>query len=45
MTVHSGAVIKGNIITVEIHIEKDAVIEGLISKSGIPAIIYRKGKV
>jgi cytoskeletal protein CcmA (bactofilin family) len=32
-TVHSGAVIKGNIATSEIHIEKDAVIEGLISKS------------
>jgi cytoskeletal protein CcmA (bactofilin family) len=41
-TVHSFAVIKGNIATSEIHIEKDAVIEGLISKSEILPVSFQK---
>lgn len=40
--VYNGAVIKGSIYTAEIHIEKDAVIEGMISKAAkeepVPAI-------
>jgi cytoskeletal protein CcmA (bactofilin family) len=40
--VHSGAVIKGNITTSEIHIEKDAFIEGLISKSEIIPDSFQK---
>lgn len=44
-TVHSGAVIKGNITTAEIHIEKDAVIEGLISKSeNLPGSFQKKSE-
>jgi cytoskeletal protein CcmA (bactofilin family) len=35
VTVQSGAVVKGNINTAEIHIEKEALIEGLIMKSGV----------
>lgn len=42
MTVQSGAVIKGNITTVEIHIEKDAIIEGLVSKSGVHMVTNKK---
>lgn len=42
MTVHSGAVIRGNIAATEIHTEKDAVIEGLISKPGVSAPISKK---
>lgn len=41
MTARSGAIIKGNISTIEIHIEKDAVIEGLITKSGTNTIISK----
>lgn len=32
-TIYNGAVIKGSIYTAEIHIEKDAVVEGMISKA------------
>jgi cytoskeletal protein CcmA (bactofilin family) len=41
-TVHSGAVIKGNITTSEIYIEKDTIIEGLISKSEISRDSFQK---
>jgi cytoskeletal protein CcmA (bactofilin family) len=36
LMVQAGAVIKGDITTQEIHTEKDAIIEGLISKAGHP---------
>ena len=42
MTVQSGAVIKGNITTIEIHVEKDATIEGVVTKSGIHMMITKK---
>lgn len=42
INVQSGAVIKGHVNTGEIHIEKDAVIEGLISKSGVQLTINKK---
>jgi cytoskeletal protein CcmA (bactofilin family) len=42
INVQSGAVIKGNITTAEIHIEKDAVIEGLITKSGLQLVLNKK---
>jgi cytoskeletal protein CcmA (bactofilin family) len=42
ITVQSGAVIKGNINTAEIHIEKDALIEGLITKSGVQVVVNKK---
>jgi cytoskeletal protein CcmA (bactofilin family) len=32
-TIYNGAIIKGSIYTAEIHIEKDAVVEGMISKA------------
>ncbi len=35
MVIHSGAVIKGNITTSEIHTDKDAIVEGLIIKPGV----------
>ena len=35
ISVQSGAIIKGNVNTAEIHIEKEAVIEGIITKAGI----------
>lgn len=44
MTVRSGAMIMGNINTNEIHIEKDAVIEGIITKSGTNTIISKKAE-
>lgn len=42
MIVQSGAIIKGNITTVEIHVEKDAIIKGLVSKSGVHMVINKK---
>jgi cytoskeletal protein CcmA (bactofilin family) len=42
ITVQSGAVIKGNINTSEIHIEKEAHIEGLITKSGLQVVLSNK---
>lgn len=45
MTVQSAAVIKGNITTIEIHIEKDAIIEGVVSKSGVHMMITKKKEV
>ncbi len=42
MTVRSGAIIMGNVNTIEIHIEKDTIIEGLITKSGTNTIINKK---
>jgi cytoskeletal protein CcmA (bactofilin family) len=42
MIVQSGAIIKGNITTIEIHIEKDAVIEGVVSKAGVHMVIHKK---
>jgi len=42
ITVQPGALIKGNITTAEIHIEKDAVIEGTIIKSGTQLILPAK---
>ena len=37
--VQPGAYIKGNISTSEIHIEKDAIVEGIITKSGAEIIV------
>jgi cytoskeletal protein CcmA (bactofilin family) len=42
LMVQSGAIIKGNITTQEIHTEKDAIIEGLISKAGNPPATKKK---
>lgn len=42
INVQSGAVIKGNVTTGEIHIEKDAIIEGLITKSGVQLTVNKK---
>lgn len=42
LMVQPGALIKGNITTKEIHIEKDAVIEGIITKSEGQQIIHKK---
>ncbi len=42
MIVQSGAIIKGNITTVEIHVEKDAIIEGVVSKSGVHMVVNKK---
>lgn len=42
MIVQSGAVITGNIMTIEIHIEKDATIEGRVSKTGVHTVINKK---
>ncbi|MEP7373380.1 MAG: polymer-forming cytoskeletal protein [Chitinophagaceae bacterium] len=36
MVIHSGAIVSGNITATEIHTDKDAIIEGLIVKSGMP---------
>jgi cytoskeletal protein CcmA (bactofilin family) len=36
MVIHSGAVVSGNITATEIHTDKDAIIEGLIVKPGMP---------
>lgn len=42
ITVQSGAFIKGNITTSEIHIEKDAIIKGIITKSDGQVILPKK---
>ena len=44
MIVHSGAVVTGNITATEIHTDKDAIIEGLIVKPGMPVSIDNKTK-
>ena len=36
MVIHSGAIVSGNISATEIHTDKDAIIEGLIVKPGMP---------
>jgi cytoskeletal protein CcmA (bactofilin family) len=37
--VQSGAVIKGNINTAEIHMEKNATVDGIITKSGVQTLM------
>lgn len=44
ITVQSGAVIRGNVNTLEIHMEKEALIEGLITKSGSQIILNKKAE-
>lgn len=44
MIVQSGAVIKGNIVTDEIHIEKNATIEGLITKSNLHPVTTKNSE-
>jgi cytoskeletal protein CcmA (bactofilin family) len=42
LIIQSGALIKGNITTITIHIEKDAIIEGNIIKAGNEMILHKK---
>ena len=44
MVIHSGSVISGNITATEIHTDKDAIIEGLIVKPGMPVSADNKPK-
>jgi cytoskeletal protein CcmA (bactofilin family) len=45
INVQSGAVIKGNINTAEIHMEKNATIGGIITKSGVQMLTKEKKPV
>jgi cytoskeletal protein CcmA (bactofilin family) len=42
INVQSGAVIKGNINTAEIHMEKNATVGGIITKSGVQTLMKEK---
>lgn len=42
LIIQSGALIKGNITTITIHIEKDAIIEGNIIKAGNQMVLHKK---
>lgn len=42
LLIQSGALIKGNITTITIHIEKDAIIEGNIVKAGNQVVLHKK---
>ena len=42
LIIQSGALIKGNITTITIHIEKDAIIEGNIVKAGNQMVLHMK---
>jgi cytoskeletal protein CcmA (bactofilin family) len=42
LIIQSGALIKGNITTITIHIEKDAIIEGNIVKAGNQMVLHKK---
>lgn len=44
IAIHSGAVVSGNITATEIHTDKDAIIEGLIVKPGMPVLADNKTK-